>query len=247
MDTEGKRIYAIGDIHGCLMELEQVQANIRQDLHMRPHPDPMVVYIGDFMDRGPDSKGVIDNLIGERDGSVETYFLRGNHDLMLLDYLADPKTMATKELHWLNPRLGGDETLRSYHIDPDDDHVHSWFQTIYPQDHHDFLTDLSLYVEIGDYVFVHAGIRPNIPMYKQVEQDIIWIREPFLSHNEDHGFIVIHGHTPVKQVENHGNRIAIDTGAVFGRYLSCLVLEGDDQSLLTAGGIISCPVAKVFK
>lgn len=238
MDTEGKRIYAIGDIHGCLKELEQVQANIRRDLSARPHPDPAIVYIGDFMDRGPDSKGVIDNLITQRDGQRETHFLRGNHDLMLLDYLADPRAMATKQLHWLNPRLGGGETLRSYGIDPDDDDVHGWMQTAYPQGHLDFLTGLSLYVEIGHYVFVHAGIHPNVPMHKQAEQDIIWIREPFLSHTDDHGFIVIHGHTPVEQVENHGNRIAIDTGAVFGRRLSCLVLEDAAQGQLTSDGVL---------
>lgn len=243
MDTNGKRIYAIGDIHGCLAELEQVQANIRLDLMNRPHADPVVIYIGDFMDRGPDSKGVIDKLIAAQDGPVETYFLLGNHDKMLLDYLNDPSQMATKELHWLNPRLGGNETLRSYGIDPDGDAVHGLFQATYPKEHRTFLTHLSAYVEIGKYVFVHAGIRPDIPMNKQIEQDLIWIREPFLSHAADHGFTVIHGHTPVKQVENHGNRIAIDTGAVFGRHLSCLVSEGSDQSLLTYDGILPCPVA----
>lgn len=238
MGTNGKRIYAIGDIHGCLEELEQVQASIRRDLLSCPHPDPVVIYIGDFMDRGPDSKGVIDNLIVQGDGLVETHFLRGNHDLMLLDYLANPKTMATKELHWLNPRLGGSETLKSYGINPDDDDVHGRFQSAYPQVHNDFLTSLLLYVEIGSYVFVHAGIRPDVPMNKQVEQDFIWIREPFLSDTKDHGFIVVHGHTPVKQVENHGNRIAIDTGVVFGRHLSCLVLEDEAQGLLSDTGIL---------
>ena len=234
--TENKRIYAIGDIHGCLADLVEVQSWIANDLATRPHPDPVTVYVGDFMDRGPDSRGVIQNLMAEKASPQDTRFLLGNHDTMLTDFLDDPFGLATPVLHWLDPRLGGAETLRSYGFDPDAEDIHAQVKHMFPTDHLDFLTSLDLYHQIGGYVFVHAGIRPGVSMEKQEKQDLIWIREPFLSSTADHGFTVVHGHTPVRQVENHGNRIDIDTGAVFGRELSCLVLEGDDQHLLTATG-----------
>ena len=234
--TENKRIYAIGDIHGCLDDLVEVQSWIANDLATRPHADPVTVYVGDFMDRGPDSRGVIENLMAEKTTAADTRFLLGNHDTMLTDFLDDPYGLATPVLHWLDPRLGGAETLRSYGFDPEVEDIHAQVKHRFPSDHLDFLTSLDLWHGIGEYVFVHAGIRPGVAMEKQERKDLIWIREPFLSSTDDHGFTVIHGHTPVRQVENHGNRIAIDTGAVFGRELSCLVLENDNQSLLTKSG-----------
>lgn len=242
--TENKRIYAIGDIHGCLSDLIEMQARIADDLLARPHPDPVTIYVGDFMDRGADSKGVIANLIAEKSNTSDIRFLLGNHDTMLTDFLDDPFGLATPVLHWLDPRLGGQETLRSYGFDPEAEDVHAQVKHSFPLDHLDFLTSLDLWHQIGGYVFAHAGIRPGIPMKKQSNKDLIWIREPFLSATEDHGFTVVHGHTPVKKIENHGNRIAIDTGAVFGRELSCLVLEGDAQSQLTKAGPAPCPIVE---
>ncbi len=240
--TENKRIYAIGDIHGCLDDLVEIQARIADDLRTRPHPDPVTIYVGDFMDRGPDSRGVIANLIDQKASAADTRFLLGNHDTMLTDFLTDPFGLATPVLHWLDPRLGGAETLRSYGFDPDAEDIHAQVKHAFPEDHLDFLTSLDLWHQIGGYVFVHAGIRPGVTLEKQKVQDLIWIREPFLSHKDDYGFTVVHGHSPVRQVENHGNRIDIDTGAVFGRELSCLVLEDDTQNLLSADGLTPCPV-----
>ena len=248
--TDGHRIYAIGDIHGCLDDLKQVQKNIRRDLQNRPHPHPIIIYLGDFIDRGPDSRGVIDNLIVERDAPHHTHFLFGNHDEMLLTYRKDPsipirpKGPLVNKIHWLHELGGGAETLRSYgvngasHENPHD--KHAAFVAALPDTHLHFFKNLELSVRLGSYLFVHAGINPDAALEDQTLDDLIWMREPFLSSDKDHGFIVVHGHTPVKAVENHGNRIAIDTGAVFGRHLSCLVVEEADQSLLTDDGLTPC-------
>lgn len=243
--TDGRRIYVIGDIHGCLDKLLQVQDNIRRDLHHRPHPHPVTIYIGDFTDRGPDSKGVIDNLLTEQTKPHQTHFLLGNHDQFFLNYFDDPDGTYGTPLHWLNERLGGNTTLASYGIDGADENqpnnTHQHFLESIPASHRNFLESLELSVKIGDYFFAHAGIRPNVALDRQVKDDLIWIREPFLSSTADHGCIIVHGHTPLSEVENHGNRIGIDTGAVFGRQLSCLLLENSDQGLLTRDGIIPCP------
>ena len=245
--TENKRIYAIGDIHGCLDDLVEMQTRIADDLVARPHADAVTIYVGDFVDRGPDSKGVVTNLMTEQQSDRNTVFLKGNHDTFIFDFLDDPFGLSTPVLHWLDSALGGAETLRSYGLDPDADDIHAQVKRYFPTDHLDFLRDLDLWHGIGDYLFVHAGIRPGVPLEKQEKQDLIWIREPFLSATDDHGFTVVHGHSPVRQVENHGNRIDIDTGAVFGRHLSCLVLEDDTQQLLTESGLVPCPIVQKMK
>ena len=249
--TDGHRIYAIGDIHGCLDELKQVQDNIRQDLQNRPHPHPITIYLGDFIDRGPNSRGAIDNLITESASPHQTHMLFGNHDEMLLTYLQDPSIPIrpngplVNKIHWLHELGGGAETLRSYGVNgasPEDPPAkHAAFVAALPDKHLDFFKNLENFVRLGSYLFVHAGINPDAALEDQTLDDLIWMREPFLSSDKDHGFVVVHGHTPVKAVENHGNRIAIDTGAVFGRYLTCLVVEGADQSLLTDEGLKPCP------
>ena len=249
--TNGHRIYAIGDIHGCLDELQQVQENIRQDLQNRPHPQPIIVYLGDFIDRGPNSRGVIENLISEDAAPHHTHLLFGNHDEMLLTFLKDPlipirpNGPKVNKVHWLHELGGGVETLRSYGIEgathENPAAKHEAFVEALPDTHLQFFKGLEHYVRIGSYLFVHAGINPDASLEEQTLDDLIWMREPFLSSDKDHGFTVVHGHTPVKKVENHGNRIAIDTGAVFGRFLSCLVVEDADQSLLTDDGLEPCP------
>ncbi len=249
--TDGHRIYAIGDIHGCLEDLEQVQENIRQDLQNRPHAHPVIVYLGDFIDRGADSRGVIDNLIAEDASTNNTHMLFGNHDEMLLTFLKDPSIPIrpngpkVNKIHWLHELGGGAETLRSYGVDgatPDDPYAkHDAFGAALPDTHLQFFKNLERYVRLGSYLFVHAGINPDAALKDQTLDDLIWIRDPFLSSDKDHGFTVVHGHTPVNTVENHGNRIAIDTGAAFGRFLSCLVVEDAEQSLLTNDGLTPCP------
>lgn len=250
--TGGHRIYAIGDIHGCLDELLRVQQNIRQDLQNRPHPNPVTIYLGDFIDRGPDSRGVIDNLIAQDAAANHTHMLFGNHDEMLLTYLKDatipirPNGPKVNKIHWLHELGGGAETLRSYGVNgasfENPSAKQGEFIAALPDTHLQFFKNLELYICLGSYLFVHAGINPDAALKDQTLDDLIWMREPFLSSDKDHEFTVVHGHTPVHAVENHGNRIAIDTGAVFGRYLSCLVLEDTDQSLLTDDGLKPCPV-----
>lgn len=245
-NTKNRRIYAIGDIHGCLSELEAMQADIRADLLARPHDNPVIMYMGDFTDRGPDSRGVIDNLIAESKAPHRTHFLRGNHDQMFLNYLEHPTSKYYIELHWFDDRVGGVQTLESYGVMGANDGApsvpHSAFDTAVPADHRQFLGMLELMVPYGSYLFVHAGIRPKVPVYAQKKDDMLWIREPFLSSDVDHGFTVVHGHTVVDRVENFGNRIGIDTGAVFDGELSCLVLEGEDQHLLKGCELVPCPV-----
>lgn len=249
--TDNKRIYAIGDIHGCLNQLLVVQENIRQDLLARPHPDPVIIYLGDYMDRGPDSRGVIDNLIAEDAAPHATHMIFGNHDEMLLTYRDTPLARIrpngpkVNKLHWLDELLGGVETLKSYGVtgaDPTDPvKTQAALIATLPDNHLSFLRALVLHVRIGSYLFVHAGIQPGVPLKDQILDDFIWMREPFLSSTHDHGFTVVHGHSPSKIVENKGNRIGVDTGVVFGGDLSCLVLENAEQSVLTDNGLIPCP------
>ncbi len=250
--TDDHRVYAIGDIHGCRAELEALQQAIREDLARSPHSDPVIIYLGDFTDRGPDSRGVIDNLIAEQNAPHRTRFLFGNHEGLLLEYYDNPRTLIRPngprpdKIHWLHKAGGGAETLRSYGVegasDADPEATHAAFRAALPDAHRRFFGALELSIRIGSYLFVHAGIQPDVPLDAQSDEDLIWMREPFLSHRGDYGFTVVHGHTPTKTVENHGNRIGIDTGAVFGGPLSCVVLEGSAQEVLSVEGRAPCPV-----
>ncbi len=242
--TEGRRLYAIGDIHGRRDLLDGVIARIRDDLSARPHPHPLVVFLGDYIDRGPDSRGVIETLIGLEGSGLPARFLLGNHDTYLTAYLNDPDWM-DRPLHWLHTAMGGAATLASYGV-PDALEgrprvTHAAFRAAFPASHAAFLAGCGLYMQVGGYVFVHAGIRPGRPLEAQVQEDLIWIREPFLTSTADFGFKVVHGHTIVPKVEHHRNRIAIDTGAVKTGVLSCLVLEGADAALLEADGLRPLP------
>lgn len=244
--TGGYRIYAIGDLHGCIDDLTDMQARIAADLQTNPHLKPLVIYLGDYTDRGPNSRAVIENLMAANTTALPSRFLFGNHDSYIDLFLKHPDSMHGRMFHWLNPRMGGDTTLASYGVadanEQDPQTARDAFARAIPDVHRDFLRGCERAIHIGGYYFVHAGVNPGIPLAEQAEYDQIWIREPFLSSTADFGAIVVHGHSPVHQVENHGNRIAVDTGAVFGRYLSCLVLEGDAQELLTPAGRQNCPI-----
>ena len=243
--TEGQRLYVIGDIHGRLDLLTTLVARISTDLSARPHPAPKLIFLGDYVDRGPDSSGVIETLMALRDGPVPTAFLLGNHDAYVLAYLNDAEWFDLAN-HWLHPSLGGWATLASYGVlgaDPlQPAATHGAFVMAFPPEHLDFLEACALTLRIGGYLFVHAGIRPGVPLEAQDRYDLIWIREPFLSSTADFGFKVVHGHTIVPMVEHHPNRIAIDTGAVRTDRLSCLVLEADAVALLEAEGPRPWPV-----
>lgn len=239
-DTAGRRVYAIGDIHGCIDDLTALLNVIDQDIRSDHAADPVLIFVGDYTDRGPDSRGVIDALIQVHKGPIPAVFLLGNHDQMFLDYLVDPTALATAKYHWLDAPLGGGATLASYGVPGADPMnpaaTHAAFAAAVPPAHRLFLEQAPLYYPLGSYTFVHAGIRPGVPLSQQAKQDLIWIRDPFLHHTKPHDSIVVHGHTPVRKIAHHGNRINIDTGAVFGRRLSCLVLEGDQTWDLSATG-----------
>jgi serine/threonine protein phosphatase 1 len=242
--TAGERIYAIGDIHGRSDLLGAMLARIDEDLAARAHPRPRLVFLGDYVDRGPDSRGVIDTLVGLEAGPVATSFLLGNHDACALAFLDDPEWF-DQRFHWLDPTMGGLATVESYGVpDPLGDDIrvsHARFAQAMPEEHRAFLDRCALALPIGDYLFVHAGIRPGLPLEAQQREDLIWIREPFLSSRADHGSKVVHGHTIVPYVEHHPNRIAIDTGAVKTGVLSCVVLEGKEVAVLAAEGLRPLP------
>lgn len=237
--TEGQRLYAIGDVHGCAEKLRGVLEAIGRDLERRPHPQPRLVLLGDYGDRGPDTQGVIDTLVALEKGPLRATFLLGNHDAMLLDFLQSPDA-GSASLSWLDPRLGGGATLVSYGVAPEliasPSRAQVAFADALPSGHRGFLERCRLSLRVGSYFFVHAGVRPGVGLDAQDRQDMLWIRDPFLRSSADFGAKVVHGHTIVEAVEHHPNRIALDTGAVRGGTLSCAVLEGPEVALLAPEG-----------
>jgi serine/threonine protein phosphatase 1 len=224
----GRRVYAIGDIHGCAEQLDALHAQIAADLAARPVPEPVLVHVGDYVDRGPDTAGVIARLAaGSPIPGVATVNLLGNHENTMLEALSGERAAATD---WLF--AGGRPSLESYGVDPDSPRE-TWPAHI-PPEHIAFLRGLKLMHREGGYVFVHAGVRPGTPLEQQARDDMLRMRQPFLYSEIDFGAVVVHGHTPVKHAVVKHNRIAIDTGAVFGGPMTCLVLEDDRMGFLTS-------------
>lgn len=223
---EGATIYAIGDIHGRADLLRDLHARIRADFAERRPDRAKMIYLGDYVDRGPASREVIDLILNERPEGVETVCLLGNHEDLMLSFL-DGGSMA---LDW-RPN-GGGETMRSYGVDPESPYSRSELEKRLPEAHMEFLRSLELYHVEGDYLFVHAGIVPEMPLSEQMRFDLTWIREEFLESDVDHGKCVVHGHTIRKEVDVRPNRIGIDTGAFFTGKLTCLALEGNSRSLI---------------
>jgi serine/threonine protein phosphatase 1 len=223
------RIYAVGDVHGCLDRLTALHAAIAADLLARPVPDALLLHIGDYIDRGPDSAQVIAYLRGANPvpGS-RMVNLMGNHEDMLLAALGAEDDVPA--LGWL--QNGGRETLASWRI-PHNLPRAGWAERL-PKPDIAFLRALVLSHREGGYLFVHAGIRPGVELENQDRHDLMWIREPFLSSKKEFGVVVVHGHTPGRAPVIRPNRIGIDTGAVYGGELSCAVLEADRLGFLTA-------------
>jgi serine/threonine protein phosphatase 1 len=231
---ESQLLYAVGDIHGRSDLLADLLAEIEADAAESGLARRTLVFLGDYMDRGPDSRGVVEMLISNLPQGFDAYFLKGNHEAMLLDFLRDPSHLKL----WLVN--GGDATLRSYGVDVDGLHrqraaPETWreaYASALPYSHRRFLEDLNLIVSFGDYLFVHAGVRPGVPLDAQDPGDLVWIRGDFLHSKESFGKMVVHGHTPVPVAEICDNRIDIDTGAVFSGRLTALRLEDRTRRFL---------------
>lgn len=227
----GTRVYAVGDVHGhsdLLAELlEHIQADRREATGTC-----VLVFLGDYVDRGPDSRAVIERLTRPMPG-FQTHFLRGNHDQVLLDFLGDPGQYRA----WSD--YGANETLLSYAVAPprsDSDEeladLRDRFLRALPAHHLAFFKATRFFVQIGDYYFVHAGTRPGIPLERQIPEDQMWIRNDFLHNSADLGVTVVHGHTPAERPFRSSRRIGVDTGAYMSGHLTAAVLEGTECRFL---------------
>ncbi len=220
-------MYAVGDVHGCLEALRAVHAAIADDLRVRPVPSATLVHLGDYIDRGPESAGVLSLLAGGEvpAGISETVNLLGNHEDLCLAALEE-RTREGLALWLMN---GGGATLASWGVPRTE--APGWRDRI-PPEHIAFMRGLRLTHAVGSYLFVHAGVRPGVPLERQERSDLIWIRLPFLQSEADFGAVVVHGHTPMGQPEVRPNRIGIDTGAFAGGWLTCAVLERDEVGFI---------------
>ena len=232
-------VYAIGDIHGQIGQLEQALRWIETD----GGADARIVFLGDYVDRGPDSRAVLE-LLADGQATGRNWFpLLGNHDRMFAWFLQDEPRHDPHlhvGLHWLHDRIGGRETLASYGVRwaPETRlrDVHDRARHAIPQAHAAFLSALPTLWETEELVFVHAGLRPGVALAAQEEDDLIWIRREFLDHAEPHPKLVVHGHTAIAEATHHGNRVNLDTGAGYGRPLCAAVFQGGAAWRLTQTG-----------
>lgn len=222
----GRRAYVIGDIHGCRDKLVTLHGLVAADLAARPTGSAVLVHLGDYIDQGPDSAGVVALLAaGAPTAGLRIVNLLGDHERMLLDALSGDRAAATDWL-W----AGGREALASWGL-PGTLPREDWKAAL-PASHVRWLQSLALQHQEGDYLFVHAGIRPGVPLADQSRDDLVTIRQPFLSTEQNHGLIVVHGHASAPSVQIAANRIGLDTGAGIGGKLTCAVLEDDLMALL---------------
>lgn len=231
---DGQRVYAIGDVHGRADLLEELLVKIDADAAGRGPAETQIVFLGDLVDRGPDSKRVLDLVVDLRRSGRTVRLLRGNHDDVFLRAV-NGDALATRHLH----RIGGRATLVSYGVSENDYDSFDYPELtdeigkLVPAHHVALLAAMENLVVIGDYVFVHAGIRPGVPLDQQTREDLCWIREDFLDHRGDFGGIVIHGHSITDDVEVRPNRIGIDTGAYASNRLTAVGLEGGERWFLS--------------
>ena len=236
----GKRVYAIGDIHGYPDVLARLHDKIDADLVKRPVEQAKIIYLGDYIDRGPDSKGVIDVILNRRDArdDIEHVCLLGNHeDAMFHEFLNDPEGHRQDWLQW-----GGVEAAQSYGVRVDEDislveqavQIAEDLRQAIPTHHKEFYENLDLYHVVDDYLFVHAGLMPDVALDKQVKTDLTYTREPFMSFDGAHPYRVVHGHTSTKdrKVDIRHNRINVDTGLYMDGPLACAVIEGADVRVI---------------
>ena len=230
----GRRVYAIGDIHGRADLLEALLAAIDADAAQRPPADTLLVFLGDLVDRGPDSCPVVERLMRIRDADAPVRFLMGNHEEVFLRAIAGD----LKALRFLI-KIGGRATILSYGISTQDyasldfEALSERLRALVPPAHVEFLSSFEEWIEIGDYLFVHAGIRPGIDLAAQKSSDLRWIRDDFLDSRDDFGKLVIHGHSITEEIDERPNRIGIDTGAYASGRLAAIGLEGDERWYLS--------------
>ena len=225
----GQRIYAVGDVHGCAGRLRDMHRAIAADLAERPIGEVLLIHIGDYIDRGDDSADAIETLLhGPTIRGLRVINLMGNHEDMLLAALASPERGELAEI-WLGN--GGVASLESWGVRPGAKAA-EWRQQI-PSAHLEFMRNLTLRHTAGGYLFVHAGVQPGVPLEEQLAQDLLWIREPFLSYRGDFGAVVVHGHTPIREPVVRPNRVGIDTGAVMGGRLTCAIFEADQLGFIS--------------
>lgn len=232
----GTRLYAVGDIHGRRDLLDELLTLIEDDILAHPVPKAALVFLGDYIDRGPASAEVIERLCSLKTFPAQALFLLGNHEEVLLRVLAGEPGLA---YDWLT--FGGDACAASYGVNPieltamDEDRIAKTLSAAIPPSHVAFLKSCGDTFRFGDYLAVHAGIRPGMPIEDQLPKDLRWIRQPFLSDAQDHGYMVIHGHTITDGIDMRANRIGIDTGAYRTGKLTAAVIEEAELRFLTTG------------
>lgn len=233
---DGIRVYAVGDVHGRRDLIEAMHDRIGEEIARDGVADWRIVHLGDYVDRGPDTAGVLDFLTSRIAGEPRIVALAGNHDVALIDFLAHgDRTQMFR-------RFGGNDTARSYgtHVDfataATAEAGRQALARAMPQAHLDFLSGLPRAVAFGDFFFCHAGIRPGVPLERQDPEDLIWIREPFLGHPGLHPKVIVHGHTPHDEAELMPNRVDLDTLAYASGRLTALTVDGRTKRLLEVSG-----------
>lgn len=234
----GERVYAVGDVHGRLDLLDELLGRVEDDILDRPVGKAVLLFLGDLIDRGPDSSGVIERLrtLGDR-FPAKTGFLLGNHEEVFLRVLEGEPGLA---YDWLG--FGGDACVESYGVPAaplqamTEARIAETLLDAVPREHLEFLRGFGDTFRFGDYLFVHAGIRPGVPVEEQDPHDLRWIRRPFLSDTKDHGVLVVHGHTISDGVEERTNRIGIDTGAYQTGVLTAIAVDEGERRFLATGG-----------
>lgn len=228
------RVYAVGDVHGRFDLFVRMLHAIGQDIAQRPTNGFRIVFLGDLIDRGPQSAKIISLAQTLAQCTSKFRFLKGNHEELLLRAFKGEVRIA--EFFY---DIGGRETLMSYGLDPaigdcmSAEALVSWMQANIPVDHIEFISGFSDLIEAGKYIFVHAGLRPNVPLEKQSASDLRWIRTEFLQFQGDFPGIVVHGHSITREVEERSNRIGLDTGAYFSGKLTAVALEGENRHFIS--------------
>ena len=235
--------YAIGDIHGHLDLLIEEHRKIAADRAEFGASDAPIVHLGDLVDRGPDSQGVIEYLRAGVAAGENWVVLKGNHDRMFTGFLTNPNHQdegLRADLSYLHYKIGGAATLASYGVKNAADRrispVYAEAVAAVPHIHRDFLEGCPVLFNRGEVMFVHAGVRAGVPLSQQTETDLMWIRGAFLEDRQDYGPLIVHGHTAIDRPRHYGNRVNIDSGAAYGGPLSSVVIEGRDVYHLTAAG-----------